>query len=129
MFSLNTQGQWSYSFASSSYYKMFSLYWVISKNMQTCSNNSHLKGKNNPMTPQNNPISQQPQPYVFVLLQHTPRAVYKDRYQFHYSHSLLNTLQHSFLPLSPEKRLRIPATSSVTNFYLVLLLLKQPHLI
>lgn len=49
---LFAQGQCSYSFASPSYYKTFSLYWVISKNIQACSsNNSHLKGKNNPMTP------------------------------------------------------------------------------
>lgn len=62
------------------HYKMFSLYWVISKNIQTCSNISHLHGKIIPWPH----ISQQPQPCVFVLLQHTPRAAYEDCYRFHY---------------------------------------------
>lgn len=59
---------------------MFSLYWVVPKNIQTCSNNYHLHGK----IVQWPHISQQPQPCVFVLSQHTPRVVYRGRYQFHY---------------------------------------------
>lgn len=42
-------------------YNVYSLYWVISKNTQTCNNNYHLKG-GKILLPH---IFQQPQPYYF----------------------------------------------------------------
>lgn len=78
--SLDTQGQCSYNFPSPSYYKMFSLHWVISKNIQTGSNNSHLKGgwgeSHDPTPPSNHSL-------VFLFFyNNTPRVVSKDGYQF-----------------------------------------------